>query len=117
MSLFEKEFEDYFKQKNIKFKRNDRSLPGTPDFSFQNGAIVLFLHGCFWHGHNCQEWKLDNIWKSRISVTISKDIEIREQYLEKGIKYIRCWECEFKFNKNLRFQIIDKIISDPLSLL
>ena len=111
MSLFEKEFEDYFKKKKIKFKRNDRSLPGTPDFSFQNGAIVLFLHGCYWHGHNCKEWKLDNIWKSRISVTISKDIEIREQYLQKGITYIRCWECEYKMDKDEQFKKIERILS------
>jgi len=113
LSKFEKEFEDFFNEKKLKFIKNDRLNKGTPDFSFKVGksTLVLFLHGCYWHGHNCKEWKLNNINLSKQAVTMRNDIEIRRYFLKKeGFFYLRCWECEFNKSKDYYLNKIYNII-------
>lgn len=109
MSKFEKEFEVFFIEKKLKFLKNDRKQNGTPDFSFvmEGYNVVLFLHGCYWHGHNCKEWKLNNIGLSRQAVVARKDLQVRRYYMRQArTLYLRCWECSF--NKNKEYQL-DKI--------
>ena len=109
MSKFELEFEAFFKKKKISFIRNDRQKFGTPDFSFKgNGTeIVLFLHGCYWHGHNCKEWKLNSFALSRQATAKYKDKEVISYYMNKpNFVYMRCWECEYKDNKNYHLERI-----------
>lgn len=99
MSKFEEQFCEILDSNKIKYVRNDRSKFGTPDFTFYEGHVVLFLHGCFWHGHNCKNWQLDSAWRSKISCTIQKDIKVRQHYFNEKIRFLRVWECEFNQNK------------------
>ena len=115
MSKFEEEFEAFFKAQKISFIRNDKNMFGTPDFSFGDGKIVLFLHGWYWHSHNCKDWKLDKIWQSRMDSTKQKDILVREKYLSLNIRYLRCWECEYLLNKAKIFHKTLKVINESLS--
>ena len=115
MSKFEEEFEAFFKAQKISFIRNDKNMFGTPDFSFGDGKIVLFLHGCYWHSHNCKDWQLDKIWQSRMNSTKQKDILVREKYLSLNIRYLRCWECEYLLNKAKIFHKTLKVINESLS--
>ena len=116
MSNFEKEFEGFFKKKNLEFTRNARNLKGTPDFVFSMNGYdrVLFLHGCYWHGHNCKEWKLSKVGLSRQAVTKVKDREVRQHYIgDPNSLYIRCWECDYLANKESQLnQIYNTVISD-----
>ena len=110
MSKFEEQFCEILGSNEIEYVRNDRSMFGTPDFTFYGGRIVLFLHGCFWHGHNCKNWQLDGAWCSKISCTIEKDIKVRQYYLREKIRFLRVWECEFNWNKkNTANKIITEI--------
>ena len=114
MSKIETEFETFFRQKKLSFKRNDRKLKGTPDFQFQKGKIniVLFLHGCYWHGHNCKEWNLSNIGESKQAVVISKDLEVRRYYMrDSEYLYLRVWECEYLENKYYQLNKVFDLIS------
>lgn len=113
MSKFEEEFADFFLMKRLIFIRNDKKLIGTPDFSFYNGSIALFLHGCFWHGHNCVENNLDKIWRSKINCIINKDFIVRQNYLASKMRYIRVWECEYIDNKT---KILDKVYNQIMYL-
>lgn len=115
MSKFEEEFEVFFKAQKISFIRNDKNMFGTPDFSFGDGKIVLFLHGCYWHSHSCKDRQLDKIWQSRMNSTKQKDILVREKYLSLNIRYLRCWECEYLLNKAKIFHKTLKVINESLS--
>ena len=115
MSKFEEEFEAFFKAQKISFIRNDKNMFGTPDFSFGDGKIVLFLHGCYWHSHNCKDWQLDKIWQSRMNSTKQKDILVREKYLSWDIRYLRCWECEYLTDKAKISHKILEAITESLS--
>jgi len=115
MSKFEEEFVTFFTEKKLIFTRNDRGLTGTPDFSFDNGSIVLFLHGCFWHGHNCADRNLDKIWLSKINSTIKKDFLVRQSFLASDVRFLRVWECDFVANKCKVFaKIHNEITSQQL---
>jgi DNA mismatch endonuclease (patch repair protein) len=111
MSKFEKEFEAFFSSRGLDFIRNDKTLKGTPDFTFYDGKIALFLHGCFWHGHTCKTWNLDKIWNSRINNTIEKDFLVRKYFLNSDIQYFRIWECEYQQNRQVTFSKIYKEIT------
>jgi len=119
MSNFEKEFEAFFIFKGLEFVRNDKAFKGTPDFTFYDGKIALFLHGCFWHGHTCKTWNLDKIWRSKINNTIEKDFLVREYFLNSNTQYFRIWECEYQKNKQIVTNKIYKEITlqkpDPYS--
>lgn len=119
MSKFEDEFEIFFKQKKLKYKRNNNALLGTPDFSFKkkNNYAVLFLHGCYWHGHNCKQWKLSNVNLSRQALTIEKDLKVRRHYLNHTDDlYLRCWECDYIDNKDYQLDKMYRAIIDFQSL-
>ena len=109
MSKFEDQFSNKLDENNITFIKNDRSMYGTPDFSFSNKRTVLFLHGCFWHGHNCRAWNLNTAWKSRISCNIQRDIEVRRFYQSTSIRFLMCWECQYMKNQD---HYAEKIINE-----
>ena len=113
MSKFEDEFEYFFNLKNLNFIRNNKMFKGTPDFTFCEGRIALFLHGCFWHGHTCKTWNLDKIWNSKINNTREKDFLIREYFLNSDTQYFRVWECEYQKNKEETLNKIYKEITLP----
>lgn len=112
MNNFEKEFASFFKSKGLNFKINDKAFKGTPDFTFFDGKIALFLHGCFWHGHNCKSWKLDKFWTSKINSIIENDFLVREHFLASQTQYFRIWECEYQKNK----EYILKKVYDEITL-
>lgn len=74
------------------------SLPGKPDITFPSKKFVVFIHGCFWHGHGC---KVDHIpksntdfWESKITHNRERDIINNTKLAKLGWKILTIWECE-----------------------
>ncbi len=111
MSKIEEEFASFFDSKCLAFVRNNKVLKGTPDFTFFNGKLALFIHGCFWHGHNCKSRNLDKVWQSKINNTIEKDFLVRQHFLKSNIQYFRIWECEYHAQKNYTLEKVYKEIT------
>jgi DNA mismatch endonuclease (patch repair protein) len=80
---------------------NNRSLPGKPDLVLPKHRTVVFVHGCFWHGHeNCPDFRLPQTrrdwWKEKIEGNRARD-HINEKKLRKlGWNVVTVWECEMK---------------------
>jgi len=93
-----------------RFRVNVRSLPGSPDIVFSSRRKVLFVHGCFWHGHGC---KIGQLPKSRLDYWRPK-IEKNRQRDESVISAIEClgwealaiWQCETTMDANLLNRLI-----------
>lgn len=105
-----------FKKHKITGWRRNYSLFGKPDFVFPKIRIVVFVDGCFWHGHNCRNVKpSDNYdyWTKKISKNIFRDKSVDEKLKSKNWKVIRFWECELKREKYLSklSHLIEAIIS------
>lgn len=87
----------------IRYRLHDKKLPGKPDMVFPKFKKVVFIHGCFWHGHeNCQYFIIPKTrtewWLNKINTNKKKDTENTLSLRELGWKVITIWECELKPN-------------------
>ena len=95
----------------FRYKLHDRSLPGKPDLVFPKYRAVVFVHGCFWHGHDCPYFHLPatrtDFWKEKIGRTKKLDAERMSALLEDGWRVGEVWECALRGrNKLILGQVI-----------
>ncbi|MEA3234102.1 DNA mismatch endonuclease Vsr [Pseudomonas mosselii] len=84
-----------------RFRLHRRDLPGKPDLVFIRHRKVIFVHGCFWHGHDCprrpREPKTNTeYWHSKIARNRERDIENAARLAALGWRTHSFLECEFK---------------------
>ena len=89
----------YLFSKGFRFRKNVKDLPGKPDILLSKYKTIIFINGCFWHGHeNCKKSALPatNIafWKGKISSNIIRDKKIYVELSNMGYKVLIIWQCE-----------------------
>lgn len=94
----------YLFSQGFRYRKNDRRLPGTPDIVLPKYKTVIFVNGCFWHGHEgCRYfvWPENNeeFWKNKITTNIERDCKKRSELEALGWNVITVWECELKREK------------------
>lgn len=100
----------------FRFRIHNKKLPGKPDIVLKKWRTVIFVHGCFWHGHeDCTISHMpksnEDYWEPKINGNITRDT-VNKNYLEAdGWKVIIVWECEIR-NKNLREQRLLKLVDE-----
>lgn len=99
--------------KGFRYRVNDKKLPGKPDIVLPKYKTVIFVNGCFWHGHeNCKYFKLPSTrtewWKEKIEGNIKNDIKKHAQLRDAGFKVIVVWECEVK-SKTTFLELLKKL--------
>ena len=85
----------------FRYRVNDKRLPGTPDIVLPKYRTVIFVHGCFWHGHkDCKNATTPKsnteFWKTKITRNQERDQEVWRQLEAKGWFVIVVWECQLK---------------------
>ena len=85
----------------FRYRVNDRHLPGSPDIVLPKYRSVIFVHGCFWHGHNgCKNYTIPktntDFWVAKVARNQERDQEVWRQLEAKGWYVIIVWECELK---------------------
>lgn len=83
------------------YRLHRKDLPGQPDIAFVGQQIAIFVHGCFWHGHDChghvrKPKSNQDYWLPKIQKNIERDANQVAQLLTLGWKVIIIWECETK---------------------
>lgn len=91
----------YLFSQGVRYRKNDSRLPGKPDIVLPKYKTVIFVNGCFWHGHEeCKYfvWPRNNaeFWKVKISGNIQRDARSICQLEGHGWNVIVIWECELK---------------------
>ncbi len=90
-------------QKGFRFRLHVRSLPGKPDLAFRRYQAVIFVNGCFWHGHDCRFFRLPatrtEFWKSKISRNQENDAKNLKLLVEAGWRVGVVWECAIRGTK------------------
>ena len=91
----------YLFSQGLRYRKNDKRLPGSPDIVLPKYKTVIFINGCFWHGHKgCKYfvWPKSNVdfWKEKISQNIMRDNNKIAQLEESGWRVLIVWECELK---------------------
>ncbi|CAK0753874.1 Type II nicking enzyme V.XorIIP [Azospirillaceae bacterium] len=84
-----------------RFRLHRRDLPGVPDLVFSGRKKLIFIHGCFWHGHDCrrgarQPKENAEYWRAKIARNQERDSINTRLLLEMGWKVLAVWECELK---------------------
>jgi len=84
-----------------RFRLHRRDLPGVPDLVFVSRRKVIFVHGCFWHGHHCvrgdrQPKSHSDYWRKKIARNKERDRSNRRQLRDLGWDVLVIWECQLR---------------------
>lgn len=86
--------------RGYRYRLHSRSLPGKPDLVFPSRKAVIFVHGCFWHGHDCPLFKWPSTraewWRAKIEGNRARDQAVRAELAGMGWRQLRVWECALK---------------------
>ncbi len=101
----------------FRYRLYKKDLPGKPDLVFSGKRKVIFVHGCFWHGHNCkrgnrvpkENWEY---WTRKIKANIERDGRHIGVLGELGWSILIIWECEIKNQDILKQRIIEFLNDD-----
>ena len=100
-----------FKERHTTGWRRTYKMIGKPDFVFPKQKIVIFVDGCFWHGHNCRNViPKDNAeyWDKKREKNIQRAKAVTETISSRGWRVVRIWECELKI-RSISQKVIDLI--------
>lgn len=106
----------YLFSRGLRYRVNDRKLPGSPDIVLKKYKTVVFIDGCFWHGHEgCKYYRLPktnvDFWRHKIATNISRDYANSVDLRLAGWRVIRIWECEIK-TKTKRKETLERLYQE-----
>jgi DNA mismatch endonuclease (patch repair protein) len=82
------------------YRLNVKTLIGKPDIVFRKRKKIIFVHGCFWHGHNCGKGNLPKsnvpFWEDKINRNKTRDANTLEQLEKEGWQCLTLWQCQTK---------------------
>ncbi len=97
----------------FRYRKNDKRFPGKPDIVLPKFKTIIFINGCFWHGHKCPAGKLPEtrkeFWEEKISGTIQRDKKNISLLKKQGWNVIVIWQCKLK-NKKVRTDTLNGLI-------
>lgn len=84
----------------LRYRLGGAGLPGRPDLVFPKYRTVIFVHGCFWHGHECSLFRLPKtrteFWRSKIESNRNRDSLALQRLVELGWRSEVVWECQLR---------------------
>ena len=84
----------------FRYRKNVSSLPGKPDIVLSKYKTAIFIHGCYWHGHNCKEFHIPKtntaFWEAKFKRNIENDHKHYNELTNLGWQVIVLWECEIE---------------------
>ena len=85
----------------LRYRLNRKDLPGKPDLTFPKFGAVIFMHGCFWHGHDCKRGARQpktnaEYWRKKIAGNKARDAKTEQALKQAGWRVRIVWECELK---------------------
>ena len=91
----------YLFSRGLRFRVNNRKLAGSPDIVLKKYKTVVFVDGCFWHGHEgCKYFRLPksnvDFWRHKIAMNIARDYANNVDLKLAGWRVIRIWECDIR---------------------
>jgi len=94
----------------FRYSLHRRDLPGSPDLVFPARSRVIFVHGCFWHGHSCRAGRNrpasnQSYWTAKLNRNQARDAASRRRLRNLGWQVLVIWECQLKNPDRLRARI------------
>lgn len=83
--------------RGFRYRLHAKELPGRPDLVLPKYHAVIFIHGCFWHGHDCPLFKWpktrEEFWRLKIEGNVVRDAKAIDALLQKDWRVATVWEC------------------------
>lgn len=96
--------------RGLRYRLHVRMLPGRPDLVFARHGAVILVHGCFWHGHDCQLFRMPGtraeFWRSKIDTNRERDTKVHAALLATGWRVLTVWECSLKGKRKWPFELV-----------
>lgn len=93
-----------------RFRLHRRDLPGSPDIVLPKYQKAIFVHGCFWHGHNCKKGKRPTsnhqFWNAKLDRNLERDRTNQEALIDRGWEVLVVWECELSKQVSTREKLL-----------
>jgi len=98
----------------LRYRLQRRDLPGSPDIVFAGRRLALFVHGCFWHGHDCRRGTRApkanaDYWAAKIGRNRARDAETLAALDALGWGALTVWECELRDEAGLQARLADAL--------
>jgi DNA mismatch endonuclease (patch repair protein) len=81
----------------LRYRLHSAQVPGRPDVVFPSRKAAVFIHGCFWHGHDCRFFRLPGtrreFWEAKINRNRDRDALVSAQLADAGWRQLVVWEC------------------------
>jgi DNA mismatch endonuclease (patch repair protein) len=102
-------------ERGFRYRINDKRLPGSPDIVLPKYHTVVFVHGCYWHGHKSCTKAIKpstnkDFWNTKIEKNRTRDKKAQKALKKNGWKVIIIWECQLR-NQELLKQTLTKVIN------
>ncbi len=105
----------------FRYRLHDKKLPGKPDIIFPRYKAIIFIHGCFWHAHDCALFKVPStrpeFWQKKLKRNREKDEENSSHLKHLGWRILTIWECSFRGAGKKREQELTKIVGKAVKWL
>lgn len=100
--------------RGFRYRLHVKNIPGKPDMVLPRYGAAVFVHGCFWHGHECSlfRWPTTRaaFWRDKIGGNHTRDTAVRQRLLDAGWRVATVWECALKGRNRLPIpEIIDSL--------
>jgi DNA mismatch endonuclease (patch repair protein) len=95
-----------------RYRLHRKDLPGKPDIVLPGRRLAVFVHGCFWHGHDCARGarvpkQNHDYWQAKIGRNRARDVRTREALTDLGWRVETIWECDLKDGAVLEARLAD----------
>lgn len=104
--------------RGFRYRIHCKDLPGNPDLCLPKYRAVIFVHGCFWHGHDCHLFKWPKtrpeFWEAKIGRNREVDADAEARLLAAGWRVATVWECAIKGRERLSLEELTTRCADWL---
>lgn len=95
----------------FRYRLYRKDLPGRPDIAFIGRRKAIFMHGCFWHGHDCKRGAREpkanaDYWRAKIARNRTRDAGAVAALAERGWASLIIWECELRSEADVRAKLV-----------
>lgn len=103
-----------------RYRLNRKDLPGTPDIVLPGRRLAIFVHGCFWHGHDCPRGARTpkanrEYWTAKVARNVARDQRTSGELSAAGWRVETLWECELKHGAALSERLQRLLQQTPLT--
>jgi len=92
----------------FRYRLHGKDLPGSPDIVLRKYRAVIFVHGCFWHGHDCSMFRLPksrtDFWEAKMDRNRERDRKVMATLGEQGWRRLTIWECSLRGRDKLAME-------------